>query len=280
MIPHLPPVWADVFGEDDCGIFAECEVKGVRFVWRWICPGPFKMGCDPEDEHGYNWEKPQHEVIITRGFWMGETPVTQAQWQTVMDENPSHFKGPQRPVERVSWQDSVNFSRKLNELLPGLHAALPGEAQWEYACRAGTQSAYHDGSPSTQPEGKDPALDKLGWFNQNSDGETHDVKRKDANAWGLHDMHGNVWEWCHDAWDENAYAKCHDGIKNPETIDTDGGAYRVVRGGSWDYQAQDCRAAIRGGAHPGDRDYDLGLRLSAGQEPGERSDVPERRSRG
>jgi len=159
MIPHLPPVWADVFGENDFGIFAECEVAGVRFVWRWICPGRFMMGCDPEDKHGYKDEKPQHEVTLTRGYWLGETAVTQAQWQTVMGSNPSNFKGDQRPVEGVSWHDSGDFIQKLNTQLPGLHAALPSEAQWEYACRADTQAAFHDGSPCTEPSGKDPALD-------------------------------------------------------------------------------------------------------------------------
>ncbi len=269
LIPHLPPVWAEMFGEDDCGLFAECAVGGVRFVWRWICPGRFRMGCDPQDKYGYEWEKPQHEVILTRGYWLGETPVTQAQWQAVMGKNPSEFKGPQRPVEKVSWHDSQDFIAKLNALQPGLHAALPTEAQWEYACRASTQAAYHDGSPCTEPSGLDPALAKLGWFNKNSDGETHDVKQKAANAWGLHDMHGNVWEWCRDAWKVNAYAKRHDDIQDHEESDDDEGANHVVRGGSWFDQAQDCRAAIRRGLLVGNAYMNLGLRLSAGQEPAE-----------
>ncbi|MBX7211561.1 MAG: formylglycine-generating enzyme family protein [Verrucomicrobiaceae bacterium] len=281
MIPQFPPVWADVFGEDDFGIFAECEVKGARFTWRWICPGAFKMGS-PDDEQGrWSAEGPQHDVIITRGFWMGETPVTQAQWQAVMENNPSHFKGDARPVEKVSWQDCREFAAKLNELLPGLHAALPSEAQWEYACRAGTQGAFHiEGSRCTAPTGKDPVLDKLGWFDEKiSEGRTHDVKEKDApNAWGLHDMHGNVWEWCRDAWDQEAYKKRLDGIMDPETITADESASRVVRGGSWINQAQFCRAAIRDWLEPADRWSALGLRLSAGQEPaepptGERSDA-------
>ncbi len=286
MIPHFPPVWAEVFGEDDCGIFAECSVKEVRFVWRWICPGKFQMGS-PEDEKGrWSAEGPQHEVILTRGFWLGETPVTQAQWQVVMGDSPSQFKGDQRPVEQVTWPECRDFAAKLNALLPGLHAALPTEAQWEYACRAGTQNAFHDGSSCTEPSGKDPALDKLGWFDKNSGRQTHEVKLKAANAWGLHDMHGNVWEWCRDAWDEEAYGKRGQITLDPETLDDDKGAGRVVRGGSWFFQAQNCRAACRGGGHPGDRGGDLGLRLAAGQEPGaaeppekERSDLPERRSR-
>jgi formylglycine-generating enzyme len=268
LIPHFPPAWAEVFGEDDGGIFAECSVKEVRFVWRWICPGKFRMGS-PKDEKGrWSAEGPQHEVRFTRGFWLGETPVTQAQWQAVMGDNPSHFKGDQRPVEQVTWPESRDFAAKLNALLPGLHAALPTEAQWEYACRAGTQSAYHDGSPCTEPSGQDPALDKLGWFDKNSDGQTHGVKLKAANAWGLYDMHGNVWEWCRDAWDEKAYAKRGKITLDPETKEGDESAFRVVRGGSWDFLAQYCRAAFRRRRHPGSRNQSRGLRLAAGQEPG------------
>jgi formylglycine-generating enzyme len=284
MIPHFPPVWAEVFGEDDCGIFAECSVKEVRFVWRWICPGKFTMGS-PEDEEG-RWQRderegPQHEVILTRGFWLGETPVTQAQWQAVMGDNPSHFKGDQRPVECVTWPECRDFVTKLNALLPGLHAALPTEAQWEYACRAGTQTAFHDGSACNEPSGKDPALDKLGWFDKNSDGQTHAVKLKAANEWGLYDMHGNVWEWCRDAWDEKSYAKRGKITLDPETKKDDESAFRVVRGGSWYNRAKTSRAAIRGWNRPEYRWGNRGLRLAAGQEPAaaepqkpERSDLP------
>ncbi len=281
MIPRLPPVWADVFGEDDFGVFAECEIKGARFVWRWIRPGRFLMGCDPDDNHGNNAEKPQYEVIITRGFWLGETPVTQAQWREVTGESPSHFKGDARPVERVSWVDSVEFAGKLNQLVPGLNAALPSEAQWEYACRAGTQGAFQNGSWCTEPTGKDPALEELGWFDKNSDGRSHDVKGKAANAWGLYDMHGNVWEWCRDAWDAKAYGKREEPAFDPEETSDDKGADRVVRGGSWHSLAWLCSAAFRLGNEPGLRFRPLGLRLSAGQEPGaaepppvERSDLP------
>ncbi|MDP1591417.1 MAG: formylglycine-generating enzyme family protein, partial [Prosthecobacter sp.] len=194
---------------------------------------------------------------------------TQAQWLSVMGANLSDFKGPQRPAESVDWHQSAYFAAKLNALLPGLHAALPSEAQWEYACRAGTQNSYHDGSTCTQPEGEDPALKKLGWFDKNSGGETHAVKLKDANAWGLHDMHGNVWEWCRDAWDETAYVKRGKTTHDPETEDDDESAFRVVRGGSWYDQSQTCRAAFRGGHRPGDRGINQGLRLAAGQEPTE-----------
>jgi formylglycine-generating enzyme len=249
MIPHFPPIWAEVFGEDDCGIFAECSVKDLRFVWRWIYPGRFMMGSNNVNDHIFVTEQSQREVLLTRGFWLGETPVTQAQWQAVMGNNPSHFKGQQRPVEQVSWQDCLYFAAKLNALLPGLNAALPTEAQWENACRAGTQSDYHDGSLCTMPDGKDPAMEKLGWYAENSNGETHDVKLKAGNAWGLHDMHGNVWEWCQDSWD--------------------GGIRHVVKGGSWRSEAQLCSADRRNRVDTGYRGQDKGIRLAAGQESAE-----------
>ena len=265
IIPHFPPAWAEVFGEDDFGIFAECSVKDVRFVWRWITPGRFRMGS-PEDEPG-RWESegPQHEVTISRGFWLGETPVTQAQWQAVMSTNPSRFKGDKRPVEQVNWHQCKDFASKLNEHLPGLHAALPSEAQWEYACRADTQSAFNDGSLCTKPEGDDPKLRELGWFDKNSEGKTQDVRQKKPNAWGLYDMHGNVWEWCADAWDEKAYAKRADGAVDPHVDLADDSANRVVRGGSWGNRARNCRSAYRYWGDPGFVWLYRGLRLAAGQ---------------
>ncbi len=265
IIPCFPPSWADVFGEDGCGIFAECEVRGVRFMWRWIPPGNFTMGS-PETENGRSADEgPLHEVILTRGFWVGETPVTQAQWRAVTGQTPSGFEGPDRPVERVSWLDCREFIQRINDLLPGLHAALPTEAQWEYACRAGTQSAFNDGSACSLPHGLDPALSELGWFDENSSGETQPVRQKKANGWGLHDMHGNVWEWCRDQWDADAYQKRRGIIIDPEVKGDDVGG-RVVRGGSWLGLALGCRAAFRGWNYPGYRGGDRGLRLSAGQE--------------
>jgi formylglycine-generating enzyme required for sulfatase activity len=181
-----------------------------------------------------------------------------------MAANPSHFKGEkaeQRPVESVSWHDSVAFAQRLNEEHPGLHAALPTEAQWEYACRAGTDRAFHDGSPCTEPEGDDPALRELGWFRENSDLRTHDVKEKLPNAWGLYDTHGNVWEWCRDGMRTYTTGAQLDPVGSQEA-----GAPRVVRGGSWDFLALFCRAAYRYLYGPGDRNRNLGLRLAAGQE--------------
>ena len=222
---------------------------------------------DPKDKHGFSDEKPQHEVLLTSGYWLGETPVTQAQWEAVTGENPSYFKGEDLPVEQVSWQDSRDFAEKLNAHFPGLHAALPTEAQWEYACRAGTESAFNDGSACTVPDGQDPALGKLGWFDKNSESKTHEVKQKNANAWGLYDMHGNVWEWCGDVWDEKAYEKRAEGVVNPFLDSKDKSAIRVVRGGSWFILAQNCRSAYRCRIEPGNLWLNQGFRLAAGQEP-------------
>ena len=275
IIPRFPPVWAEVFGEDRRGIFAECSVDGVSFVWRWVCPGEFMMGS-PEDEEGrFEDEGPLHRVVISKGFWLGETPVTQAQWQSVMGENPSQVKGEQRPVESVNWHQSKAFAAKLNDLIPGLHSALPTEAQWEYACRAGTTAAFNDGSACTVPEGDDPALRKLGWFIKNSEDRTHDVKEKDQpNAWGLHDMHGNVWEWCADAWDDEAYAKRQGEVIDPEVKDDDESAFRVLRGGSWGVRARLCRSAYRGRGNPGLDWRNQGLRLAAGQNEPSAAEPP------
>jgi formylglycine-generating enzyme required for sulfatase activity len=265
--PAFPPRWAEVFGEDDFGIFAEFSVKGVCFVWRWIPPGWFMMGS-PESELGrYGDEGPQHKVVISRGFWLGETPVTQAQWLALRSENPSRFQGEERPTEQISWEGSVDFARDLGREVPGFCATLPSEAQWEYACRAGTTAAFHNDQPCTRPEGKDPTLELLGWYDENSGQQTHPVKEKKPNAWGLYDLHGNVWEWCLDAWDEGAYAKREKGAVDPLVEAYESRPGRVVRGGSWDFQARGCRSAGRNRHCPGARARTLGFRLAAGQEP-------------
>ena len=176
-------------------------------------PGTFRMGASPGDDEVWNEEKPAREVTLTRGFWALSTPVTQAMYEAVTRENPSKIEGPKHPVEWVSWFDAVRFCNQLSEqagLTPAYHFhgeeevewlrdadgfRLPTEAEWEYLCRAGSTSARYG------------ELDKVAWFGDNSNGETHPVGQKEPNAWGLLDTLGNVWEWCVDEWDEEAYSK-------------------------------------------------------------------------
>jgi formylglycine-generating enzyme required for sulfatase activity len=303
VIDHVP--WADRLWYDQYGLAAEFTIRDVAFILRWIPPGRFLMGS-PESEIGrYADEGPQHEVTISQGFWLGETPVTQEQWAAVieagkeqpelwnavvrqndLDPKPSRFAdvddSASHPVEKVSWSDGDAFCQLLVGLMSGDPAfRLPTEAQWEYACRAGTQSAFNDGSACTVPEGLDPALDQLGWFNKNSEGKTHPVKAKRPNAWGLYDIHGNVWEWCIDSWDNTAYQSRGVDVVDPVNDSGKSSASRVVRGGSWYNQARYCRAARRFDGDPGHGWISNGLRLSAGQGPrSAEPTVPGRRSRG
>ena len=263
------PAWAEEFGEDEYGVYCRFRISDVWFVMRWIPPGEFTMGS-PEDENGRDSDEgPQHRVVISQGFWLGETPVTQQQWQAVVQaakaselpDSPSSFKGkPQHPVESVNWHQSVQFCQQVQAVLQSSQQfRLPTEAEWEYACRAGTSGAFHDGSPCTKPTGRDPALERLGWFDENSNGSTQPVRQKKPNGWGLFDMHGNVWEWCRDGWRKYSAEPQVDPVGSE-----DSGASRVLRGGSWSSFARRCRAASRITSDPG---YDwsrAGLRLSAG----------------
>ena len=181
-------------------------INDVEYTFRWCPPGKFMMGS-PADEPNRSNNESQHEVTLTRGFWMLETQVTQQMWESVMGANPSRFKGAKLPVEQVSWNDCQEFITKLNaelksgghkspvsngELTPaaleGYKFSLPTEAQWEYACRAGTTTAYSFGNSLSAEQAN---------FRGNV-GQTKDVGSYPANAWGLKDMHGNVWEWCQD----------------------------------------------------------------------------------
>ena len=264
--PDWPPVWAVGWGVDTRGVYAEASVRGVGFPFRWIPPGSFLMGS-PEDEVGrYSGEGPQHLVTLTQGFWMTATPCTQEQWKAVTGESPSHFRGVGRPVETVNWEACREFSGKLNEFSPGLHARLPTEAEWEYACRAGTTSGFNDGSGCTRPFGRDPALDRLGWFDRNSGDETRAVGGKEPNGWGLHDMHGNVWEWCEDRAEEagKTVADRHVAAAGPRREKHAG---RIVRGGSCWYESRLCRSACRNSLGLDQSRWDLGFRLAAGQPP-------------
>jgi len=269
-----PPAWAIGWGADGRGPWAAFQTAGVIQRLRWIPPGTFRMGS-PDDEPGrLHDEGPMHDVTISRGFWLFETPCTQALWEAVMEDNPSRFKSPDRPVEQVSWEDCQVFVKRLGARVPGLEVDLPTEAEWEYACRGGTPAALYTGPIEILGKRNAPALDAIAWYGGNSGLEfdlpegwdasdwaekqhafskagTRRVGLKRPNAWGLYDMLGNVYEWCSDAWSVP-------GDRGDKKDAVASG--RVIRGGSWYSDAREVRAAYRCWIHPSFRDGNLGFR--------------------
>jgi formylglycine-generating enzyme required for sulfatase activity len=208
---------------------------GMEFVL--IPGGTFEMG----DNELADWSKPVHTVTI-RPFLMSKHETTQAVWQKIMQSDPSNFKGDNRPVEQVSWNDCQEFCKKT-----GLQ--LPSEAQWEYACRSGTTGKWYFGDSESQ-------LSEYGWYGSNSGSQTHDVGGKQPNAFGLYDMSGNVWEWCQDWWHDN-----YNGAPGDERVwDIPTGSNRVFRGGSMDHIPSYCRSAYRNNTWPDDTGNNLGFR--------------------
>jgi formylglycine-generating enzyme required for sulfatase activity len=245
----------------------------LGMTFNLIPAGTFMMGS-PETELGRDADEFQHEATLTQDFYIQTTEVTQGQWQAVMGENPSSFQncGLNCPVESVSWDDAQVFIERLNaQTTDGYEYRLPTEAQWEYAARAGSETAFCDGD-ITQPEGNDPILNTLGWYRENSDAgyagcsERDDgrcigpqpVGGKNPNAWGLFDMHGNVWEWCQDWYGD---------YPSGSVIDPQGpssGGSRVLRGGCWYDSPLSCRSANRFRDFPASsRYFDYGFRLVA-----------------
>jgi formylglycine-generating enzyme required for sulfatase activity len=196
-------------------------------------------------------EQPVHNVRVA-SFALGKYPVTQAQWKKVMGSNPSHFSsgGDQCPVEKVSWDDAQAFIQNLNQQT-GHSYRLPSEAEWEFACRAGSTGQWCFGDDENQ-------LKQYAWYSDNSGGKTHPVGEKKANAFGLHDMHGNVWEWCEDKWHGN-----YQGAPSDGRAWVDGGnSSRVLRGGSWYISARVARASDRNYLSSVSRYHNLGFRLA------------------
>ncbi len=196
--------------------------------------------------------KPQHQVKLTKPFQLGVYEVTQQQYEKVMGTNPSKYKGPQNPVEKVNWNDAVEFCRKLSSLpeekAAGYVYRLPTEAEWEYACRAGTTTKYSFGDSESE-------LGDYAWYNENSGSTTHPVGSKKPNAWGLYDMHGNVIEWCQDR-----YGSYPSGSVTDPT-GAAAGSYRVYRGGCWSDSSGICRSALRSRRTPDYRYHNLGFRV-------------------
>jgi len=258
--PLFPADWAVAWGEDAYGLWQACAIAGVRQVMRWCPPGRFLMGSPPDEPERGDGEA-QHEVTLTRGFWLGETACTQALWQAVTGVNPARFQDdPEHPVEQVSWDDCQAFLSRANRLRDaGLVLRLPTEAEWEYACRAGTRTAFSFGD----------ALD-TGRANYAGNFPYHDgpkgeyrrrtlpVRSFAPNPWGLYQMHGNVWEWCADGY--GAYPA---GPVLDPTGSADG-EYRVLRGGAWYSFGRNLRSAFRYHRPPVSRYVYFGLRLAGG----------------
>lgn len=228
-------------GQDQYGRYVDLTVNGITQRFRWIEPGTFWMGSPESEEGRVGWEI-RHQVTLSKGFWLGDTVCTQALWESVMGNNPSNFNDdPNNPVERVNWDDVQEFLKILNGTVSSLNARLPMEAEWEYACRAGTTTPFFFGNNITPEQvnydGNYPYTNGAkGLYRQ----KTIPVKSLPANLWGLYEMHGNVWEWCQDTWQENLSAEP---ITDPQNYSE--GIERVVRGGSWYLNGRLMRSAFR-----------------------------------
>jgi len=221
--------------------------KGVTMKFVYIPAGKFPMGSSETEKGRERNEGPQRWVTISRPFYMGVTEVTQAQYAAVTGKNPSNVKAPENPVERVSWDDCVAFCQAMSKAT-GRSARLPTEAEWEYACRAGTKTPFSFGADDKAPAAH-------AWYEDISGDTPHPVGGKKPNAWGVYDMHGNVWEWCSDWYDSYASAEARD-PKGPAT-----GKERILRGGAWGSPIDNCRSAYRNWNTPVNRSGYLGLRV-------------------
>ena len=269
------PYWQDIPESEGTNIVSLPLTEGAAFFrlamgpkltdrFVWIPPGTFTMGSPPTEVDRFDSEGPQTAVTISRGFWMGKYEVTQGEYESVRGTNPSWFTGdPNRPVEQVSWQDATAYcdaltqqERAAGRIPRGYDYRLPTEAEWEYACRAGTSTRFSYGDDHGYTN-----LINYGWWDGNNGGTTHPVGQKLPNPWGLHEMHGNVWEWCQDWWSESLPGGIAVDPQGPAT-----GPGRMGRGGGWDYNAKLCRSAFR--AHfggPGSWFVDVGFRIVLAQ---------------
>jgi formylglycine-generating enzyme required for sulfatase activity len=228
---------------------------GMAFVS--ISRGKFIMGS-PSSEPGRTIFEVQNEVFIDKSFYIQKTEVTQRQWEEVMGDNPSYFSecGEDCPVENVSWVDAQNFIKKLSQMDSSNIYRLPTESEWEFACRSGNSVAFSNGDVVQFECNKDNILNEVAWYHCNSQGKTHPVGQKASNNWGVYDMHGNVYEWCHDV-----YVTDYTKVENGKINEIDPIADRVGRSCSYDDSAVSCRSAARANFNPNIRSNTIGFRL-------------------
>lgn len=254
-VPH-----ASDLVEDSFGVSVELRLGNARQAFRWVAPGRFLMGSPPGEAQRGSAET-LHEVTLSRGFWLADTTCTQAFWLAVSPANPSHFQAQaNNPVENVAWHDAQRFISELNRRLPGLPARLPTEAEWEYACRAGTTTPFSFGEQVTPAQvnyhGDYPYADGLGGLYRQCTVPTGSLP---ANLWGLYEMHGNVWEWCAD-WYAEYPSEAQLDPRGPSF-----GKMRVLRGGTWSDPARYARSATRSRIEPAYRPRSTGFRIVLGQ---------------
>ena len=269
--PTFPDTWAAEWGEDHSGFWQALIYKDIRLRFRWIVAGEFMMGSPKDEVDREPWAKEtQHQVTLTHGFWMAETTVTQAFWQAVTGENPSRFSDHlEQPVEKVSWEDCQAFIKTLSPLLQAseypsngeLSLRLPFEAEWEYACRAGTETPFSFGE-NINPDlvNYDGEFPYNGAKKGKDRQKTVKVASLPCNAWGLYEMHGNVWEWCEDFFQSDLGEAA---LINPTGAIA--GSERVMRGGGWYDGGRYVRSAMRSYNSLDVRNYSIGLRLVVGQ---------------
>lgn len=234
---------------------------GVRLPMAFVPPGSFRMGSPETEAERYD-DEAAHAVTLTRGFWVGVSPVTQSQWVAVMGANPSEFNGDDRPVESVSWEDAQAFCGKASALT-GVAVRLPSEAEWESACRAGTATPFYWGGSLNGTEancnGNYPYGTEVTGPYLGKTSPIGSYAAVSPHPWGLVDVIGNVWEWCADWFDDQSYTES----PKEDPTGPESGSNRVLRGGGWSYDAPSCRAAFRGRNSPAGRDFYHGFRLAA-----------------